>query len=136
MRCTKFVLSTLVATVLLAGPSLLARQNRSPESGAKVTNPVAPSKESVDAGALIYRRYCAACHGVDGKGGPPKEPFLPAPSNLIDDKYEHGSTDGDMFLVIKNGIPPDLNMDAWGERLSDTEIWNVVNYIRDLAKRP
>ena len=37
--------------------------------------------------------------------------------------------------VIKNGIPPDLLMAPWGDRLSDTDVWNVVNFVRDLAKQ-
>ena len=56
-------------------------------------------------------------------------------ANLVDDKYDHGSTDGELFFVIKNGVPPDLVMDGWGERLSDTEIWNIVNLLRDLQKK-
>jgi mono/diheme cytochrome c family protein len=114
---------------------MFARQKKDGESGAKIANPLPASKESIDAGATTYKKYCAACHGLDGKGGPPKEPFLPTPSNLIDDKFDHGSTDGEIFSVIKNGIPPDMNMEAWGERLSDEQIWNIVNYLRDLAKQ-
>jgi mono/diheme cytochrome c family protein len=37
--------------------------------------------------------------------------------------------------VIKNGVPPDLAMEPWGDRIKDPDIWNVVNYIRSLAKK-
>jgi mono/diheme cytochrome c family protein len=37
--------------------------------------------------------------------------------------------------VIKNGVPPDLNMEPWGDRIKDNDIWNVVNYIRSIAKK-
>jgi mono/diheme cytochrome c family protein len=107
--------------------------SRDPEV-AKLRNPVPVTPESIAAGAAIYKRRCAACHGVDAKGGPPKEDFLKPASNLVDDKFDHGSSDGEVFYVIKNGVPPELVMDGWGERLSDTEIWSVVNYLRDLAK--
>jgi hypothetical protein len=49
-------------------------------------------------------------------------------------EWKHGSTDGEIFSVIKNGVPPELNMIPFGDQIKDTEIWNVVNYIRSLAK--
>ena len=102
---------------------------------AKLKNPVPATPESIAEGSTVYRRRCAPCHGADAKGGPPKEDYLKAPPNLIDDTYDHGSSDGEVFFVIKNGVPPELVMDGWGERLSDTEIWNIVNYLRDTAKK-
>ncbi len=119
--------------------SVAAHARQEPAGGnaeaAKVRNPVSATPESIAAGAVTFRRRCAACHGADAKGGPPKEDFLKPGSNLIDDKSDHGSSDGEVFYVIKNGVPPDLIMDGWGERLSDTEIWNVINFLRDLAKK-
>jgi mono/diheme cytochrome c family protein len=102
---------------------------------AKLKNPVAATQESISAGEAIYKRRCAGCHGLDAKGGPPKEDFLKAAPNLIDDKADHGNSEGEVFYVIKNGVPPELVMDAWGERLSDTDIWNIVNYLRDQANK-
>jgi mono/diheme cytochrome c family protein len=32
-------------------------------------------------------------------------------------------------------VPPELNMVPFGDQISDTEIWNVVNYLRSLAKK-
>ena len=110
-----------------------ARQG-SPDA-AKVANPVASTPESMAAGEAIYKRRCSGCHGLDAQGGPPKEEFLKPAPNLIDDSYDHGSSDGEMFYVIKNGVPPDLVMDGWGERLSDTDMWNIVNYLRAQAKK-
>jgi len=104
-------------------------------AAAKVANPVASTPESIAAGESIYKRRCSGCHGLDAKGGPPKEEFLKPAPNLIDDSYDHGSSDGEMFYVIKNGVPPELVMDGWGERLSDTDMWNIVNYLRAEAKK-
>ena len=102
---------------------------------AKLKNPVPATPESIAAGLTVFRRRCAACHGADAKGGPAKEDYMKAAPNLVDDTYDHGSSDGEMFFVIKNGVPPELVMDGWGERLSDNEIWNIVNYLRSLAIR-
>jgi mono/diheme cytochrome c family protein len=55
------------------------------------------------------------------------------PSNLADGEWQHGSSDGEIFLVIRDGIGPDFHMPKFQGKLSDEEIWQVVNYIRTLA---
>jgi mono/diheme cytochrome c family protein len=55
--------------------------------------------------------------------------------NLTDDAWDHGSTDGAIFDNIKNGVPPDFNMTPWKDQMKDDEIWNVVNYLRSIAKK-
>ena len=57
------------------------------------------------------------------------------PSDLTDDQWDFGSSDGEIFSVVKNGTPPDLFMGPWDGRLTDTEMWNVVNYVRSLAAK-
>src|SRR6478609_34681 len=98
-----------------ASSAMQGAKGGNPEA-AKLKNPVESTPESIAAGATVFKRRCAACHGVDAKGGPPKEDYLAPAANLVDDKYDHGSTDGEMFYVIKNGVPPDLVMEAWGDR--------------------
>ena len=104
-------------------------------AAAKIANPVASTPDSIAAGQVIFQKRCSGCHGADAKGGPPKEEFLKPAPNLIDDQYDHGSSDGEMFYVIKNGVPPELVMDGWGERISDTDMWNIVNFLRAEAKK-
>ena len=59
----------------------------------------------------------------------------PPTPDLTDDQWDFGSSDGEIFSSVKNGTPPDLFMGPWDGRLTDTEMWNVVNYIRSLAKK-
>jgi mono/diheme cytochrome c family protein len=101
---------------------------------ARVKNPVAAAPESVSDGKRIYQRYCASCHGSNAEGGPGND-LIPAAPDLTDKVWTHGSTDGEIFSAIKNGVPPELNMIPFGDQIKDTEIWNVVNYIRSLAKK-
>lgn len=136
----RFVCSAAtVATFVLAlssGSLAMQEAKGGNAEAAKVKNPVSSTPDSIAAGGTTFKRRCAACHGTDAKGGPPKEDFMAPGANLVDDKYDHGSSDGEIFYVIKNGVPPELVMDAWGERLSDTEIWNVINFLRDAQKNP
>ena len=129
----EFFLRMLFVGVLLAALTLLVMAQGDPEA-AKVKNPVSATPESLAAGQAIYQRYCAVCHGKNGQGGSGSDISPPAP-NLTDAEWKHGSTDGEIFKVIKEGVPPDLSMEPWGERIKDPDIWNVVNYIRSLAKK-
>jgi mono/diheme cytochrome c family protein len=56
-------------------------------------------------------------------------------ANLVDGEWKHGSTDGEIFTVIKNGVGPAFDMLPGGETLSDPQIWNVVNYLRSIAPK-
>jgi mono/diheme cytochrome c family protein len=124
------VLAALALACL--GHIAIAAQGNS--EAAKVKNPVTASPESVAAGKQIYQQKCASCHGTNGEGGPGND-LIPAAPDLVDDTWEHGSTDGEIFEVIKNGIEPELNMIPWNDTLKDPDIWNVVNYLRSIAKK-
>jgi mono/diheme cytochrome c family protein len=103
-------------------------------AAAKMANPIAVSPESVAAGEKLYKQHCQFCHGPDAKGMPPAgDSGKPAP-DLTDVTWDHGSSDGEIFDSIKNGVRPDLYMEPWGDRLSDADIWNLVNYTRSLGK--
>ena len=105
------------------------------EADSQLETPQAATPESVAAGEKIYKRYCQLCHGEDGTGSPSREAGFPASSNLVDSEWDHGSTDGDIYTVIENGVEPEMAMEPWFDRLSETDIWNVVNYLRALAKQ-
>ena len=130
----KAFLQIVVIGVLLAGAASIVITAQGNPEAAKVKNPVATTPESIATGKQIYTRYCATCHGTSGQGGSGSDISPPAP-NLTDDDWKHGSTDGEIFDVIKNGVPPDLSMEPWGDRIKDEDIWNVVNYVRSLAKK-
>jgi cytochrome c oxidase cbb3-type subunit 3 len=119
--------------MLAALNGILTMAQGNPDA-AKVKNPVDATPESIAAGKPIYTRYCAVCHGINGQGGSGSDISPPAP-NLTDDEWKHGSTDGEIFDVIKNGVPPELNMEPFGDRIKDPDIWNVVNYVRSMAKK-
>jgi cytochrome c oxidase cbb3-type subunit 3 len=123
----------LVATAVAASITVvtIAQGNA---GAAQIKNPVAATPDSVDEGKRIYQRFCASCHGANAEGGAGND-LIPAAPDLTDREWKHGATDGEIFDVIKNGVPPDLNMIGFGDQLKDTDIWNVVNYLRSVAKK-
>ena len=99
-------------------------------------NPVPTSADSIKAGRAIYAKNCAGCHGLQGKGDGASAPKCSTPANLVAGKFKHGGSDSDIFKSIEEGIgPKPMIMKPWGEKLSDEDIWNTINFLRDLAKR-
>ena len=128
-----FLQMCLVACSVASSIGVVTIAQGNPDA-ARVKNPVAPAGESLSDGKRIYQRYCASCHGSNAEGGPGNDLIPPAP-DLTDKDWKHGSTDGEIFSAIKNGVPPELNMIPFADQLKDPEIWNVVNYIRSLTKK-
>jgi len=124
---------TIVAAMMFAlAMRVIVAAQGNPET-AKMKNPVAATPESIAAGKKAYAK-CASCHGINGQGGPGND-LIPAAPSLVDDQWDHGSTDGEIFNNIKNGIGPDFNMVPFKDQLKDEEIWNLVNYLRSIAKK-
>lgn len=97
-------------------------------------NPVAATPDSLSEGKRLYQRHCASCHGSNAEGGAGND-LIPAAPDLTGKAWKHGSSDGEIFSSIKNGVPPELNMIPFGDQLKDTDIWNVVNYLRSIEKK-
>jgi mono/diheme cytochrome c family protein len=110
------------------------KKGGNPEA-AKVKNPVAATPESLAAGKRSYTRLCGRCHGPEGAGDGTGATGPVPPGDLTDAKWDYGSSDGELFAVIKNGIPNSPDMEGYAARMSDADIWNVVNYLRTLATK-
>lgn len=103
--------------------------------GKKMKNPVASSAESIASGQALYAKNCRFCHGTDAKGNGPMAPKDTHPSDLTDAKWDRGSTDGELFLVLQDGAGPDFKMKGYKGRMSANDMWNVVNYLRSIGPK-
>lgn len=106
----------------------------SPEAR-KMKNPVRATSESIAAGQQVFQKYCQFCHGKDAKGDGPMAPKGSHPANLTDDKWDRGSSDGEIFAVIQNGAGPQFVMKGFKGKLSDEDMWNAVNYLRSIGPK-
>lgn len=101
-------------------------------------NPLQNSVAVMNAGEELFMDTSAAvpcmqCHGSNGDGrGAMASMFDPPPRNFSCRKTVDGVPDGQLFWIIKNGSPG-TSMPAFN-KLSDEEIWQLVHYIRKLAK--
>ena len=89
--------------------------------GGDVENPLT-SPADVAAGERVFRTGCALCHGGDGTGG--------IGPDLTRGVFRHGSSDSALFRNVLMGIP---GTDMAGVYRPDSEIWQVVSYVRSLS---
>jgi mono/diheme cytochrome c family protein len=103
-----------------------------PAAEARKKNPVAVSESSLAMGQKIYVKRCLACHGKTGNGDGPNAADLGIHPAKLSDPVIRQETDGELFWKITVGKKP---MPNYGTRLSLTDRWNVINYLRSLARR-
>jgi mono/diheme cytochrome c family protein len=133
MRRVPFCLICVCALALAASVAGQAPQGN--PDAAKVKNPVAASAESIAAGKAAYTKNCRFCHGNDAKGNGPMAPKDTHPPDLTDAKWDRGSTDGEILAVIRDGAGPKFDMKGYKGKISDTDMWNIVNYLRSISAK-
>ena len=83
-------------------------------------------------GYQLYMGYCAGCHGIEGKGKPNFAPGLAGNGSLAHDNSVN------LLVATLYGIKPQHystlvsfdDMPAFGNKLSDTELTELVNYLK------
>jgi mono/diheme cytochrome c family protein len=111
-----------------------AGTHRHPQAAA-IKNPVPIGAASIAAGLSLYQTQCAGCHGETAKGdGALGEELNPKPPDLTDAEWKHGSTDGEIFTVIRDGVRS-TGMKAYGRKMTAHQVWDVVNYLRSIGPK-
>ena len=117
------------AAVLLLSTALVAQPKPwvVPANFKSMANPVAKGDASNKTGKTLYDKNCASCHGKAGLGDGVKARALKTfPGDFSLAVYQD-QTDGDHFYKTKTGRG---EMPKYEGKMSDTDIWNVVNYMR------
>ncbi|MBL8386427.1 MAG: cytochrome c [Burkholderiales bacterium] len=111
-----------MATYLLALPAPVRPAHPAPTASAVL-----------DAGARLYDRHCADCHGADGRGAPPAYPPLAGNGALTLPDAANA-----IRLVLHGGFPPGtagnprpFGMPPYRLQLGDAEVAAVVSYVRN-----
>lgn len=99
--------------------------------GDTMTNPLPADERTLMAGAHTFQTYCAVCHGVTGEGNGPivGAGKFPLATNLMLPATAARS-DGYIYAItrIGRGLMPSY------QRITPSERWAVVNYIRHLQE--
>jgi mono/diheme cytochrome c family protein len=140
MKTSRFIFSMLPVLALLtfaylggeaAGADSTSGKWISPAAEATKKNPLAPTHDSTAAGQKIYSKTCAMCHGKSGDADGPAVIELNIHPAKLSNPQLATESDGALFWKITTGKKP---MPAYGKRLSETDRWNLVNYIRTIPK--
>ena len=88
--------------------------------------------------ALACVALMTASAGAQNPGGSPdgkkmKNPVASSPESIKQGKA--ASTDGEIFLVIRDGAGPKFEMKGYKSKMTEPDIWNVVNYLRSVQAK-
>lgn len=100
----------------------------------EMKNPVLkPTAESQAKAKQLYAIDCAMCHGDNGNGKTDLATSMAMTlPDLTDSKSLAGHLDGALFNLIRNGKDKMPGEDK--ARASDTDVWNLVIYVRNMSK--
>jgi mono/diheme cytochrome c family protein len=123
---------TLFALAIGLLPTLVLAQGsdwKAPPSSANRPNPVPINAYTLGAGQKLYVSNCLTCHGPSGRGdGPGGAALEKKPADLS--SLVKGQSDGALFWKISEGRSP---MVSWKGSLTETQRWELVNYIKSFA---
>jgi len=116
------LLGALVPLVATAGARVGTLVHQAPPRARAVSNPLDGQERAQRAGAKLFARECAACHGQDGKGMG-KAPRL----NQAD---VHDASPGALFWVLRNGSLK-RGMPSFAH-LPEPQRWQIIVYLKSL----
>lgn len=97
------------------------------------------SVDGIEIGTQLFVRNCGICHGATGRGdGPQAWSLDPRPSSFQQLTGRRGDPGYWFFRIKEGGHAEPLArrgsaMPAWGNHLSDEQIWQLVAYLTTLA---
>lgn len=98
--------------------------------------PIQPTEANMVAGAKTYRDFCIICHGAaTGPRTVFQQGMFPKPPLLLQGKGVTDDPPGRSYWVIKNGIRT-TGMPAFGDALTDTELWQVSLLVANAHNLP
>ena len=129
---TPFILILLFVNQGLA-QSTKAKPWVVPPAALQVKNPLAGDPASAaKEGKKTYTTYCTPCHGNGGKGdGVASASVNPKPADHTSDAVQ-SEPDGSLYYKMTEGRGP---MISYKQVLNETQRWQLVCYIRTLAKK-
>lgn len=110
-------------------------QNFSGYEEVRAMIPQSSSLGAVQSGKALYEKTCTPCHKVDGS--PVTEMGnLSAynPADLSDPlRYKYGADARGIFRSIAFGVPAPPH-GIYKKRLSNAQIWNLVNFVQSIQE--
>ena len=90
-----------------------------------------PAKTDAVIGKALYSKHCKSCHGEEGYGDGTKAADLKGDLGDFSSADFQKQSDGALFYKTKIGRE---DMPEFSKKLTDEDIWLVVNYTRTLKE--
>ena len=87
-------------------------------------NPLEGKADAIKQGGAKFNTRCASCHGVDARGDT-------APDLTV--VWSSGKADDRIFDIVRTGVTGTEMPAANPERVPDSEIWEVLAYLRTVS---
>jgi mono/diheme cytochrome c family protein len=120
-----FVLLFLIG-IAFAGAGDGGWLNKVPEKVRARTSPLVGDVDAAAAGAKVYAKNCAACHGENAEGKLQRGHYRPT---LHSNRVKQ-ATPGELFWLLTNGSLRN-GMPSWSH-FPEPERWQVVSYLKSL----
>jgi glucose/arabinose dehydrogenase len=118
-----FVLLSVAIGACLPVAAQNASFHNAPATAEQSKNPYAGKHAAAQAGANLFARHCASCHGPTGGGTGNIPALAKGPTQ--------SASDGAIFWFITQGNPNN-GMPAWSS-LSEPQRWQLVTYLKALG---
>jgi mono/diheme cytochrome c family protein len=100
-----------------------------PAASAKMKSPLKADAAAISAGKALWGTNCKSCHGVKGLGDGTKAAKIDISCGDFSSKEFQALSDGEMYYKTTVGRKP---MPSFKEKLSDTDRWQLVAYMKTL----
>jgi len=126
-----FVVSLLASNLIFTSSYGQQTPWVAPKTADNVKDPLSGDNSKIAETKALYIANCGPCHGDKGRGDGPAAPGLnPKPADHTSPAVQ-SETDGAIFWKLSEGRSP---MPGYKKIFSDEQRWELVNYIRTLAK--
>lgn len=120
MKLSKLIWGACLLLAIASARSESLMEHARQVAGAK-TNPLAGQERAQRAGAKLFARECASCHGANGLGGAGKAP--PLRQNEVYD-----APPGALFWILRNGALH-RGMPSFAH-LPEAQRWQIITWLK------
>jgi mono/diheme cytochrome c family protein len=120
MRVLRTAIGCFFIAVAVAGVNRGSLVQKAPAAAAELMNPLEGDEQAQRAGAKLYARECASCHGVMREGGRKAPP-------LIQPEVQEAPS-GTLFWVLRNGSLH-RGMPSFAH-LPEAQRWQIVTFLK------
>ncbi len=133
MKTLKFLMIIgIVSLGFLSFSKLVQEEWKVPAKYEKMKNTTEASSENLSIGKSLYSKHCKSCHGKTGQGDGTKADGVEGDLGDFSSKEYQAQSDGALFYKSYIGR---LDMPNYEKKMTEEDMWFVVNFMRTLGSK-